>query len=264
MTANNAFTVTRDDKNVITITLTRPDLRNAFDDVLIEGLTNTLAKLQQDNTARALILTGQGKAFSAGADLNWMKRMATYTEEENRHDSARLGALMHQLYHLPFPTIARVNGPALGGGVGLIACCDMAITIDTAFFALSEARLGLIPAVISPFVIDAIGKRQALRYFQTAERFSARQAEKIGLVHGVVAETALDEEVDALIANILSAGPRAVRASKRLAKDVADAMIDDLLLEDTAARIAAIRVSREGQEGLSAFLEKRKPRWTEV
>jgi methylglutaconyl-CoA hydratase len=248
---------------VARLILDRPEIRNAFDDRLIADLTEALQGLGERGDLRALVLTGKGKAFSAGADLNWMQAMAGYSREENFADSQKLGRLMHVLYHLPFTTIAAVNGSALGGGVGLVACSDIAIAVDDAFFALSEARLGLIPAVISPFVIAAIGARQAHRYFQTAERFSAVRACEIGLVHEIVDAEELNMRVELLLKEILANGPQAVRASKALLRDVSGAVINDDLLDETARRIAEIRVSDEGQRGLSAFLQKRKPDWTE-
>ena len=260
--SNDSFLLTCNPEGIVHLSLARPDRRNAFDNTLIAELTNALLELQADASIRALILTGEGKAFSAGADLNWMKAMADYSHAENLADSLRLGQLMHTLYGLPFPTIARINGPALGGGVGLIACCDIAISTQEAFFALSEARLGLIPAVISPFVIDAIGPRHAARYFQTAERFDATTAKQIGLVHEIVTRDKLNEKIEEILCQILANGPQAVRASKALVRDFAHRPIDDAVLKLSAARIADIRTSPEGQEGLQAFLQKRKPDWS--
>jgi methylglutaconyl-CoA hydratase len=245
-----------------TLTLNRPEVHNAFDDQLIAGLTARLRELNADHAVRVVVLAANGKSFSAGADLNWMKRMARYSEAENLRDAIALGDLMHTLRALHKPTIARVQGAAYGGGVGLVACCDIAIGATTAAFCLSEVRLGLIPAVISPYVIAAIGERQARRCFLTAERFDAAEAQRIGLLHAVVDEAQLDASVQAMVDHLLKGGPKAQAAAKRLIDAVANRPIDRLLVEDTAERIARIRVTPEGREGIAAFLEKRAPGWT--
>lgn len=243
-----------------TVTLNRPELHNAFDDALIARLTEALEAVGGRSDVRAVVLAAQGKSFSAGADLGWMRRMAGYSTTENRADAERLARLLHVLDALPKPTVARVQGAAIGGGVGLVAACDVAVAAEGAVFALSEVRLGLIPAVISPYVIGAIGPRQARRYMLTAERFDAAEAQRIGLVHACVPAARLDETVDGIVAALLLGGPEAVRESKMLARE-AGGSPDDAVRADTAARIARLRASPEGKEGVSAFLEKRKPRW---
>jgi methylglutaconyl-CoA hydratase len=242
------------------VTLNRPDVHNAFDDVLIGHLGDCLDALARRSDVRVVVLAGHGKSFSAGADLGWMRRMAGYTESENRADAMSLARLMHRLDTLPMPTIARVHGAAIGGGVGLVACCDIALASTAASFALSEVRLGLIPAVISPYVIGAIGPRAARRYMLTAERFDAAEARRIGLVHQVAEPDDLDGLVATIVAAIKLGGPQAIAETKRLALDVGGAP-SEAMRADTAARIARLRASPEGKEGVSAFLEKRKPGW---
>ena len=245
------------------ITMNRPKIHNAFDDELIGALTEQLKALNDDRSVRAVVLCGAGKSFSAGADLGWMKRMAQASEKENRKDARQLAKLMRTLNALGKPTIARVQGAAMGGGVGLVACCDIAVASDGARFALSETRLGLVPAVISPYVVDAIGARQAHRYFLTAETFDAATARALGLVHEVVAENQLDATIDALISKLLECGPRAVHEAKRLVQRIAhpDAKARRELDELNADLIAELRVGKEGKEGLSAFFDKRPPAW---
>ena len=244
------------------LVLDRPELHNAFDDALIASLTEALLRLEADPGVRVVVLAGEGRSFSAGADLNWMKRMALYSEEENRRDAEALARLMRTLDQLAKPTIASVHGAAIAGGCGLVACCDVAIASERARFSISEVRLGLIPAVIGPYVVGAIGQRAARRYVLTAEAFDAHEALRLGLVHAVVPADALAAEVDALCARIAANGPAAVASAKRLLRDVARAPLDDALVAETARRIAAIRVSAEGREGIASFLEKRKPGWT--
>ncbi len=251
----------RSNDGVFTIVLNRPDIHNAFDDKLIAELTQTLETAGADGTIRVVVLTGSGKSFSAGADLKWMRRMAAFSEEENYHDAMALGELMLTLNRLPKPTIARVNGSAFGGGVGLIACCDMAIAVDDAQFALSEVKLGLIPAVISPYVVAAIGERKARRYFLTGERFSAADAVGFGLLNSCVVANELDRSVNDMVDLLIVAGPAAQAEAKDLIASVSHRPPTDSVIADTAERIAHIRISPEGQEGLSAFLEKRKPGW---
>jgi len=243
-----------------TVTLNKPEVHNAFDDALIAQLTETFEALGRRADVRVVVLAANGKSFSAGADLGWMRRMAGYSEAENRADAEQLARLIHVLDSLPKPTVARVQGAAIGGGVGLVAACDVAVASEAASFALSEVRLGLIPAVISPYVIGAIGPRQARRYMLTAERFDAMEAKRIGLVHDTVPAANLDAAVDAVVAALLLGGPEAVRESKALARDVGGSP-DDAVRADTARRIARLRASPEGKEGVSSFLEKRKPRW---
>ncbi|WP_018719331.1 enoyl-CoA hydratase/isomerase family protein [Arhodomonas aquaeolei] len=258
--SENSLTVTTD-AGIARITMDRPAVHNAFDDALIAELTEALVRVGRDEHVHAVVLAAKGRSFSAGADLNWMRRMADYDWQENFEDSRGLGQLMHTLYRLPQPTIARVNGAAMGGGVGLVACCDIAVAADTAVFALSEVRLGLIPAVISPYVVSAIGERQARRYFVTGERFDARTARAIGLVHEVVPPEALEDAVTRIIADLRGNGPRAMREAKRLALDVSRGALDEHMVEDTAQRIADQRASDEGREGVSAFLGKRRAAW---
>ena len=247
---------------IATLRMNRPDVHNAFDDALIAALTVELRRLDQLPQARVIVLAANGKSFSAGADLGWMQRMAKYSREENLRDATALADLMRTLDGVKKPTVARVQGAAFGGGVGLVACCDIAVASTQAAFSLSEVRLGLIPSVISPYVIAAIGERQARRYFLTAERFDAMEARRIGLVHEVVDGAALDEAVGSIAGHLLKGGPQALSAAKKLIADVGRRPMDDALCAETARRIAAIRVESEGQEGLAAFLQKRKPSWS--
>ena len=251
-----------DDRGVATITLNRPELHNAFDDVIIAGLTDILRELDEDPDVRVVILAASGKSFSAGADLNWMRRMADYSREENLADAEGLAELMRTLDTLSKPTIALVQGAAYGGGVGLVACCDIAIATARASFSLSEVKLGLIPAVISPYVLAAIGPRAARRYFLSAEVFNANEAHRLGLVHEVVAdESALAAAASGLVGRLLANGPTAMTAAKNLITAVYGRQIDDALIAGTAGRIADQRSSLEGREGLSAFLDKRNSSW---
>jgi len=247
---------------VATVTMNRPDRHNAFDDTLIAELSTTLKRLGEEPEVHVVVLAGEGRSFSAGADLNWMRRMAAYTHEENNADALALAGLVETLDALPCPTIARVHGAAIGGGVGLVAACDIVLAADTAKFALSEVRLGLIPAAISPYVVKAIGERQARRYFVTAERFDADEARRIGLVHEVVPANALDTRLAEMLENLHGNGPRAMGAAKALARRVGRGPVDQAMIADTAQRIADIRVGEEAQEGMDAFLTKRKPNWT--
>jgi methylglutaconyl-CoA hydratase len=243
------------------ITLNRPEVHNAFDDRLIAGLTDALSVLGADNAVRAVVLTGSGRSFSAGADLNWMRRTSTYGEPENLADARALARLMATLNELPKPTIARVNGAALGGGTGLVACCDIAVAAADARFGTTEVRLGLIPAVIGPYVVAAIGIRQARRLMLTGERITAVEAARIGLVHDVVPSDQLDGAIAALLDDLLKGGPGAIAAAKHLLRDLAGRSIDAELIDDTARRIAALRATMEAREGVAAFLDKRPPGW---
>jgi methylglutaconyl-CoA hydratase len=256
-----AVTVKIDERGIATLTLNRPQVHNAFDDRLIAALTHELRALELNARVRAVILAGEGKSFSAGADLNWMQRMAKYSEADNIRDAVALANLMRVLDTMRKPTLARVQGAAFGGGVGLVACCDIACASSAAVFCLSEVRLGLIPAVISPYVVAAMGQRNARRYFLSAERFNAQEALRIGLVHAVVEPERLDATLTQLIDELLKGGPHAIGEAKDLIASVANRPIDQALAEDTAARIARIRVSAEGQEGTNAFLEKRAAAW---
>jgi methylglutaconyl-CoA hydratase len=247
---------------VARLRLNRPDLHNAFDAMVIAALTGALEAVAADDSVRVVVLEGEGASFSAGADLNWMRGMAAASEAANREDSLALARLMRTLDELPKPTIARVHGAAFGGGVGLVACCDIAIAAPEAKFGLTESKLGLLPAVISPYVIEAIGPRQARRWFATAEIFAADTALQIGLVHQVVPADELDPAVQRQIDLLLKAGPVASATAKALVRRVTGERDRDRLDADNAALIAGLRVSAEGQEGLGAFLEKRKPHWS--
>ncbi len=244
-----------------TVTLRRPDVHNALDDVTIAELTAIFHDLDADSRVRVVILAGEGKTFCAGADLNWMRRTADCSEEDNLRDANTLAEMFRVLDELRKPTIAAVHGSAFGGGVGLTACADIAIASDEAEFCLSEVRLGLIPAVISPYVVRAIGPRQARRYLLTAERFSAAEACRIGLVHEVVPARELAEKVREVSAALAQGGPNALGAAKAMVAKVAYRPIDRPEMQYTAERIAALRASAEGREGMSAFLEKRPPKW---
>ena len=244
------------------VTMNRPERHNAFDDALIAELTDAFRSMEAEDGIRIVVLSGAGKSFSAGADLNWMKRMAGFSMEENRRDAMALAALMRTIAHLRKPTIARVQGAALGGGVGLVACCDVAVATQGATFSLSEVKLGLIPAVISPYVVAAIGERAARRYFLTAERFTAAEAWRIGLVHEIsVGEDEMDETIGAIVDAMLAASPMAQKESKDLIRAVAHRPLTSEVVQDTADRIAKIRSSPEGREGVAAFLEKRRASW---
>jgi methylglutaconyl-CoA hydratase len=246
---------------VCRLRMNRPELHNAFDALLIAALTGALEAVGRDDSVRVVVLEGEGPSFSAGADLNWMRGMAAASEEANRDDALALARLMRTLDELPKPTLARVHGAAFGGGVGLIACCDIAIGVPEAKFGLTESKLGLLPAVISPYVIDAIGARQARRWFASAELFDADEAKRIGLLHDVVNPTALDNAVQRQIDLLLKAGPVAAASAKQLVGRVTHEVDRSRLDADNAALIARLRVSPEGQEGLTAFLDKRKPAW---
>lgn len=255
--------LTTDSRGVATLTLNRAEKHNAFDDAIISELTNKLVKLDNDKKVRVVVLTGAGKSFSAGADLNWMRASAQFDEAHNIEDALKLSELMSTLDGMRIPTIARVNGAAFGGGVGLVACCDIAIASTTAKFSLSEVRLGLVPSVISPYMIAAIGTHNARRYFLTADVITADKAREIGLVHEVASADKLDETVEREIALLLKGGPKALTAAKNLiAGQVAlSTSTRRNLRSKTANIIAQLRVSDEGQEGLSAFLEKRPASW---
>ena len=252
-----------DERGVATVTLNRPEKHNAFDDSLIAQLTEIFKRVGEDKTIRAMVLQANGKNFCAGADLNWMKRMADYSFDENVADAKKLADMLWHLNYMPKPTIARVQGAVFGGAVGLVACCDMAVASKLSKFCLSEVKLGLIPATISPYVIAAMGARVARRYFLTAEVFSARRARRLGLLSETVTEEELDSCVNDMLDHILNNGPQAVAAAKQLIFDVDSPQCEEEVIEKTCLRIATVRVSEEGQEGLGAFLEKRNPRWRE-
>ena len=247
---------------VATLTLNRPEIRNAFDDALIASLRQALQDLDRDSSVRAVLLAGAGTAFCAGADLNWMRRMAGYGYEQNLADARALAGMLKALDRLSKPTVARVHGPAFAGGVGLVAACDIAIGSTGAEFALTEVKLGLSPATISPYVVRAIGERAARRYFHTGERFGAEEGLRLGLLSLLTPVERLDHAVDDILGHLVQGGPEAHRKIKDLVGAVArGGPVSDALIEDTAGRIAEIRVSPEGREGIASFLEKRKPAW---
>ena len=246
---------------VATIWMNRPEVFNAFNEQLIADLGEACAELEGDAGVRVVVLAGRGKHFSAGADLNWMKRASAYGEAENLADARRFAGMLRALSDLSKPTIARVQGAALGGGTGLAAACDMAVAAEDASFSTSEVKFGIIPAVISPYVLRAIGPRQAGRYFQTAERISATRAAELGLAHEAVAPEALDAAVKAVVAALLLGGPGAQAAAKDLIRAVAHQPVTDALVDDTARRIATLRTTPEAREGLAAFLDKRPAAW---
>jgi methylglutaconyl-CoA hydratase len=253
--------VLRPSAHVAEVWLNRPDVRNAFDDRVIAELTATFATLGADADLRAIVLGGRGKAFCAGADLNWMRAMAGYSWEENRADASRLAQMLWTLYSCPLPVVGRLHGDCYAGGMGLAAVCDVLVAVEGMNFCLSEARLGLLPATIGHYVVKALGEQASRRYFVTAERFDAARAHALGFVHEVVAPEALDAKVDEIVALLVANGPAAVKACKQLVKDVSARTPDAALRENTARRIADIRASDEGREGVLAFLGKRDPTW---
>jgi len=247
--------------HVAEVWLNRPEVRNAFNDGVIKELTEAFTALSADTSLRAIVLGGHGKAFCAGADLSWMRAMATFTWDENRADAQALADMLWALYRCPVPIVGRIHGDCYAGGVGLAAVCDVLVAADAATFCLSEARLGLLPATIGPYVVRAMGEQAARRYFVTAERFSAAQAQAMGFVHELCAVDALDAKVAEIVATLVANGPMALRACKRLVQDVAGEAITPELRSETARRIADIRVTDEGREGVQSFLGKRKPAW---
>ncbi len=252
-----------DKRGVLTLCMNRPDVHNAFDAEMIRELTGALQAADKNETVRMVVITGTGSCFSAGADLNWMRSLIEASQDENERDALRLAKLMRCLNYLSKPTIAKINGAAFGGGLGLIAACDITVAVDNARFGLTEARLGLAPAVISPYVIRRIGETYARRYFLSAERFDSQRAYDIGLIQQIVAAEQLDEAVEDNIRQVLKSGPTAVAECKQLVFKIAGHNADSQKITDeyTAGLIARLRVSGEGQEGLAAFLEKRKPGW---
>ncbi len=262
--APTPVTYSVDKRGVAIVTLNNPHKHNAFDDGMIATLTTLFKQAAEDDSVRAVVLRAQGKSFSAGADLQWMQRMAGYSEAQNQRDAMALATMLQTLYTLPKPTIARVQGAAFGGAVGLIACCDIAIGSRLSKFCLSEVRIGLIPATIAPYVVEAMGARVCRRYFQTAEVFSARRARRLGLLSEAVTEDELDSTIDEIITQILKNGPQAVGQAKTLVEYVAGVPIDAALMSKTSQWIAAIRVSDEGQQGLQAFLAKQPAPWQET
>jgi methylglutaconyl-CoA hydratase len=246
---------------VARVYLNRPELRNAFNDAVIAELTAAFRALGADASVRAIVLGGHGKAFCAGADLNWMRAMADYSWEQNRADAQALADMLWTIYSCPHPVVGRIQGDCYAGGVGLAAVCDVLVAVDGVHFALSEARLGLLPATIGPYVLRALGEQAARRYFATAERFTSAEAHRLGFVHELAGADALDAKVDAIVQALVANGPAAVKACKRLVQDLAGQPITAALREDTARRIADIRAGAEGREGVQAFLQKRTPSW---
>ena len=246
---------------VATIWMNRSDRHNAFDETLIAELAEAFARLDGDDATRVIVLAGRGKSFSAGADLDWMRRAAAYGAEENLRDARALAAMLHAIDAARKPTLARIHGAALGGGTGLACACDIAIASTDASFATTEVRFGIIPATIGPYVVRAIGARMASRYFLSAERFGAEEARRIGIVHDVCAPEALDERVAAMTKSLLVGGPRAQAAAKALLRSIAHRVIDAQVIEETAQAIAQLRATSEAKEGVAAFLDKREPAW---
>ena len=258
----NTLKIERDSRGVAMIAMNRPQVHNAFDEAMICELIEAFRDLGADDTVRVIIIAAEGKSFCAGADLNWMKRASEYNEDQNREDAGELALMLNAIYACPKPVIARVQGNAFGGGVGVVAAADIAIGVADAQFSLSEVKLGIIPAVISPYVIEAIGARYAHRYFISAERFSASEAYRIGLLHDLASSVeAMDEQIAVLCSALLANGPKAMESAKNLIQAVSHKSIDDELMEDTIERIAQIRSTPEAKEGVRAFLEKRRPNW---
>jgi len=260
-TPASTLDIRRPSPHVAEVWLNRPEVRNAFNDGVIAELTSAFATLGADPGLRVIVLGGHGKAFCAGADLSWMRTMAGYGWQENRADAGRLAEMLWTLYNCPLPVVGRMHGDCYAGGVGLDAVCDVLVAAEGMQFCLSEARLGLLPATIGPYVVKALGEQASRRYFITAERFSAAEAKALGFVHEVVAVEALDAKVAEIVGLLVANGPAAVKACKRLLHDVAGHAIDASLRDDTARRIADIRASSEGREGVQAFLNKRDPAW---
>lgn len=246
---------------VARVFLNRPEVRNAFNDGVIAELTESFTRLGEDRSLRAIVLGGHGKAFCAGADLSWMRAMADYTWDQNRADAEALAQMLWTVWNCPLPVVGRVHGDCYAGGVGLAAVCDVLVAAEGVHFCLSEAKLGLLPATIGPYVVKALGEQASRRYFATAERFSAPRAQQLGFVHECVPADALDSTVDAIVAALVANGPAAVQACKRLVQDVAGHEITAGLRAETARRIADMRASAEGREGVLAFLNKREPAW---
>jgi methylglutaconyl-CoA hydratase len=257
----NTLEIRRPSAHVAEVWLNRPDLRNAFNDGVITELSAAFAGFAAEPALRVVLLAGHGKAFCAGADLHWMRAMADYSWDQNQADAQALADMLWTIYSCPVPVVGRVHGDCYAGGVGLAAVCDVLLASDNAGFCLSEAKLGLLPATIGPYVIKALGEQAARRYFTTAERFSAAEAHRLGFVHELCTPEQLDQRVAAVVQALVANGPAAVRACKRLVQDLAGAPLTEAVREDTARRIADIRSSAEGKEGVSAFLNKRDPAW---
>lgn len=258
ITQNVLYTV---ENGIATITLNRPDVHNAFNEIVIGDLTDVLQKAGEDKSTRAVILRGNGKSFCAGGDLGWMRRMADYTHDQNVKDAMRLGTLLKTLNNLPKPTIGLIHGNAFGGGVGLAACCDITIAEETAQFCLSEVRIGIIPSIIAPYVVASMGQNQARRYFLTAERFDGKTAERVGLIDEAVPAGTLDDACARIIDHLWDGAPGAQVRGKKLILEIFNKPIDDKIIQYTVEQIAEARASAEGKEGLSAFLSKTEPSW---
>jgi methylglutaconyl-CoA hydratase len=248
------------DAGVARVTMNRPDIRNAFNEVMISELRQAFAAINADESVRVVVLTGEGKSFCAGADLHWMRKVVSYTYEQNYEDSLSLANLMREVYDCPRPVVGRINGAAIGGGTGLVAVCDIPVAADTAVFSFSEVKIGLVPACISPYVLKRVGERYGREYFLTGERLTADKALRCGLVNRVVTSDDLDAAVDEVVGNLLTSGPDALATCKRMVRMVGD-MDLDAAGPATAEMIARLRMSEEGQEGMAAFLERRKPAW---
>jgi len=246
---------------VARVWLNRPDVRNAFNDSVIAELTAAFRELGADASLRAIVIGGHGKAFCAGGDLNWMRAMADYSWEQNRADAQALADMLYTLYTCPLPLVGRVHGDCYAGGVGLASVCDVLVAAEGMHFCLSEARLGLLPATIGPYVVRALGEQASRRYFISAERFGAAEAHRLGFVHELATAETIDAKVDAIVQTLVANGPAAVKASKKLVQDLAGQPLTAALRADTARRIADIRASDEGREGVQSFLNKRTPRW---
>jgi methylglutaconyl-CoA hydratase len=261
--ADKSLLLNVDKRGVATVTINRPDKHNAFDENLIAELAATFDEIGENSSVRLMVLASEGKNFSAGADLDWMVRMVDYDRDENIRDANALASMLRKLNYLSVPTIARVQGAAMGGGAGLVCCCDIAIASPRASFAFSEAKLGLIPATITPYVLQSIGAQAARRYFLTAERFDAKRAYDLGMVSEVVDETELDNKINELVEIILINSAEAVKAAKQMIFDIEGKPVTEAIMQMTSESIADIRASEEGKEGLCAFLEKRKPDWVD-
>jgi methylglutaconyl-CoA hydratase len=259
--SESVLDIRRPSPHVAEVWLNRPEVRNAFNDGVIAALTEAFTRLNQDTDLRVVVLAGHGKAFCAGADLNWMRAMADYSWDENRADAGKLAEMLWTLDQCPVPIVGRIHGDCYAGGMGLASVCDVLVASDNVTFCLSEARLGLLPATIAPYVVRAMGGQAARRWFTTAERFSAAQGQAMGFVHELCTPDEIDVRVAALVATLVANGPAAVRACKQLVRDVAGRPIDAALRDETARRIADIRASAEGREGVSSFLNKRPPNW---
>jgi methylglutaconyl-CoA hydratase len=258
----NTIVVSKKDREeVLWVTFNRPEVHNAFNAEALLELTETFERVKDDETVRVIVLTGEGKSFCAGADINWLREIIHYSFDQNLEESLQLAEVLHKIYTLPKPTLAMVNGSAIGGGTGFLSVCDIAVASEEAKFGLSEVKIGLVPAAISPYVIKKIGESKAREYFLSGQRISAQRAAEIGLINEVVPKEKLAERIEELIEQLLASGPEAIASCKELILNVPRLSLEDVK-EYTARMIANLRISEEGQEGMSAYLEKRKPRWT--